>query len=149
MFYWHHTGQPHCSKDFEQQICWCTIEFSLLVYLHHDKKRVAGKYHKSSAWVATTTESDILQLHPVPFQQKPLPSAIWRIHSLIRAEPKRKKHCKTIKFVIESCCGLALAGCHVPTKMLYHLPPQWDRGRKNTSKAHNCRSIGTKTTSLT
>jgi len=29
------------------------------------------------------------------------------------------------------CCGgLTLAGCQVPTKLLYHSPPQQGRGRK-------------------
>ena len=31
---------------------------------------------------------------------------------------------------LKGCGGLTLAGCQVPTKLLYHSPPQQDRGRK-------------------
>jgi len=45
----------------------------------------------------------------------------------------------SLKQNLSLCSGLTLAGCQVPTKSLYHSPPQLDRGRKIWWKAHGSR----------
>lgn len=37
-------------------------------------------------------------------------------------------------YVLSGCDGLTLARCHVPTKLLYHSPPQLNEERKHNKK---------------